>query len=172
MLFRSSVIPAAFAATAFLWTVAAHAQTAAPLSAVKVTVVDQSGAEVADSDVIFKSNSMTVVLRIGEFGIGTITTILPSGRYSVTVRHSGFLKKEINDFEVSAPEPKDIRVVLKVDPQNLPCGPCGCDRCHDVEVPTIPATLDSPDVIVSRPSDDSAARPAARKIRSLRCLYL
>jgi hypothetical protein len=163
------VTAAGMAVSAFLLIAALQAQVSAPLSEVKVTVVDQSGAVIADSEVVFKSDSKTIVSHTGSDGSVALT--LPSGRYDVTANHLGFLKGEIPDFPVTAPEPRDLRMVLKVDPKGLDCGPCGCNGCS-VLVPTTLADPDPPNIIRSEAGRDSPAQPVAKKIHSARCLYL
>jgi hypothetical protein len=160
---------AAAAVSVFLLITGIQAQVAAPLSEARVTVVDQSGAVIADGEVVYKSNSKTIASHTGTDGSAVVA--LPSGRYSVTATHVGFLRAEIPDFQVVAPEPSELRVVLQVDPNFQDCGPCGCNRCP-VLVPITPATPDPPNVITSEPGRDSRAQPAAKKIRSPRCLYL
>jgi hypothetical protein len=164
------VTAAALAVSAFLVIAAAQAQVSSPVSAVKVTVFDQSGAVIADGEVVFKSDSKTIASRTGKDGVAIAT--LPSGRYSVTAKQPGFLKEEVNDFQVGASGPKELTMVLKVDPHSsAPCGPCGCGVCPDL-VPTIPAAPDLPTEIRPKRSGDSNAPRGTRKIRSLRCLYV
>ena len=164
------VTAAAIAISAFLLIAAAQAQVSSPVSSVKVTVFDQNGAVVADSEVVFKSDSKTVASRTGKDGVAIAT--LPSGRYSVTAEQPGFLKEEVTDFQVGASGPKELTMVLKVDPRpSAPCGPCGCGVCPDL-VPTIPATSDPSSQIRPNLSGDSNGPRATRKTRSLRCLYL
>lgn len=162
-----------FAATAVgtflsLLITAGHAQVVAPLSEAKVTVVDQIGAVLPDSDVVFKSDSKTIVSRTGR--TGSLTMRLPSGRYAVTVSHFGFLKNEIVDFQAVAPEPGELKVVLQAGPApicTLPCGPFPVNL-----VPT--ATSDLPNVIEPKPEPGLApsTQSVSRKTRSWHCLYL
>jgi hypothetical protein len=149
------------------------AQSVAPVSEVTVTVVDPSGAVLPDSEVIFKSGSKTIVSKTGKVGLTTVT--LPTGKYAVAVNHYGFLKNEVSDLQVIAPEPGELRFVMKVDPSSsLPCGPCGCGGCAASVVPT--ATSDRPNVIPFEPILDSLPTMSndavIKKIRSSRCLYL
>jgi len=120
-------------------------------------------AVIADGDVVFKSDSKTTVSRTGKDGSVTVT--LPSGQYAVTAKSRGFLKNEVPDFQIVAPEPNELKIVLKIDPTRM-CGPCVSDVAL---VPTV--TTDLPNVITSEPSRDFPAQPA-KKIRSPRCLYL
>jgi len=164
--------PAIAAATAvciFLLIAGSHAQVAAPLSQVSVTVVDQSGAVIAEGEVLFKSDSKTIVSRTGKDGSVTVT--LPSGQYAVTASHNGFLKNNVPDFQVVAPATGELKVVLMVDPHSETCGGpvCGCSPC-----PLITITSDLPNVKEDEPSPVPAVKPAtkSRKSRSLHCLYL
>jgi len=155
------------AVSAFLVIAAVHAQVTSPVSEVKVTVYDQSGAVIADGEVDFKSDSKTIALHTGKDGAVTVT--LRDGRYSVSASRFGFLKQEITDFHVAAPGPDELKIILMVDPHSLVCGPCGCGVCS-VLVPTEPSDL--PNVIAPEPDRATPAQPAAKKIRSPRCLYL
>ena len=158
------VIAAATAVSIFLLIAGSQAQPAAPLSQVRVTFVDQIGAVIGDGEVVFKSASKTIVSRTGNDGSVTVT--LASGRYTLTATSRGFLKNEVPDFQVVAPEPNELKIVLKIDPTPV-CGPCVGEVAL---VPTV--TTDLPNVITSEPSRESPAQPAAKKIRSPRCLYL
>jgi hypothetical protein len=91
------------------------AQVVPPLSKVRVAVVDQSDAAVDDCEVVFKSDSGTVVSHTSKDG-SSITVGLQSGWYVVTVSKSGFVKTEIRDFQVLAPAVDELKIVLKVDP--------------------------------------------------------
>jgi hypothetical protein len=143
---------------------AGHGQVVAPLSEVKVTVVDQSGAVIPESEVVFKSDSKTVVSHTGPEG--SVAVALPTNRYTVTTSKLGFLKNRVPDFQAVAPEPNELRIVLEVGHITM-CGPCPS------LIPAIPtATSDLPNVIQSEPNPTSSAQPATKKVRSLRCLYL
>jgi hypothetical protein len=146
-----------------------YAQVVSPSSEIKVTVVDQSGAVISDCEVVFKSVSKTIVSPTGKDG--SLSIRLPGGRYTVTASHFGFLKNELPDFQVVAPAPNELKVVLKADPHysSTPV----CNPCPNV-VPAIPtATSDLPSVISPEPSlVDPSAQPVTRKIRSWHCLYL
>jgi hypothetical protein len=167
------VIAAATAVSIFLLIAGSQAQVAAPLSQVKVIVVDQVGAVIADGEVVFKSDSKTIVSRTGKDGSVTVT--LPSGRYAVTASHYGFSKNEASDFQIVAAEPNELKVVLNVDDscRNNSCvcmGPtCGADP---IVVATI--TSDLPNVIEDEPGPVKPVQPATktRKSRSPHCLYL
>jgi len=120
--------PAVMAASTILSLLiaAGHAQVVAPLSELKVTVVDQSGAAIDDCEVVFKSDSKTIVSHTGKDGSST-SVRLPSGRYAVTASKLGFLRNALLDFQVVAPEPDELKIVLEVDPtySSTPmCGPC------------------------------------------------
>ena len=161
---------ATMAVSVFLLLAASHAQVGPPLSEIKVTVVDQNGARIADSELVFKGDSKTIVSHTGSEG--AVTVALPSGQYSVAAGHSGFLKNEVLDFQVVAPEPLELKVVLMVDPHSEICGlACGCSPCP--LMPTI--TSEVPNVIVideTRPRPPALPAAQIKKIRSLRCLYL
>ena len=145
-----------------------HGQVAPPLSEIKITVVDQSGARIPDSDVVFKGDSKTIVSHTGSDGAGTVA--LPSGRYAVAASHHGFLKNEVVDFQVVAPEPRELRVVLMFDPHSEICGIlCGCSPC-----PLMPTITSEVPNVIDEPRPTPPLQPAAKtkNIRSLRCLYL
>jgi len=159
------VTAATMAISVFLLTAGSQAQVAAPLSEIKVTVVDQTGAVIADSEVTFKGVSKTIVSRTGSDGAAMVT--LPSSQYAVTVSARGFAKNSVPDFRVVAPVPGELKVALMVG-SDLTCNPC---PGLVVEVPTI--TSDLPNVIEDEPSP--VPIPPATKIkrsRSLQCLYL
>jgi hypothetical protein len=154
---------------------ASVAQIAAPSSEVKVTVVDENGVRIGDCEVVFKSDSKTVVSHtdVSHKDTGTVTVTLPSGRYLVTASHDGFLKKEVADFEVAAPAPSELKVVLSLDYtcKNNSCipGPSG----RGIEVPT--NTSDVPVVIEPAPESPPppmAKETVAKKTRSWHCGYL
>lgn len=155
------------AISVFLLIAGSQAQVAAPLSEIKVTVVDQTGAVIAGSEVVFKGDSKTIVSHTDIDGAAAGT--LPSGQYAVTVSARGFVKNCVPDFRVVAPVPSELRIVLKGDPANITCGPCG--GADAPETPTI--TSDLPNVIEDEPGA-VPVQPASktRKSRSLRCLYL
>ena len=150
------------------------AQAVAPLSEIRVTVVDQTGAVLPDSEVTFKGDSKTIVSHTGN--VGSVTIGLPSGHYAVSISHYGFLQSEVRDFKVVTPATSELRVVLWVDPNNsYVCGPCGCDRCTGVVVPA--TTSDPPNAIRPEPSRAPVApaltsQRVTKKIRSWHCLYL
>ena len=151
----------------YLLTPISRGQAVSPPSEIKVTALDQNGAVIGDCDVVFKSDLRRVVSHTSKDG--SVILSLPSGRYTVTTSHLGFLKNEVPDFQVIAPELSELRVVLKVDPHSEICGPgCGCSSC--LSIPT--TTSDLPSVIASEPSREPSAQPVTTKIRSWRCLYL
>jgi hypothetical protein len=158
------------AASLLLLIGACGAQEAAPLAKVKVTLFDQTGAVIVGGEVDFKSAAKTIVSHTGPDG--SVVATLPGGRYSVTAIQRGFQKEEISDFEVVAPQSNELKIVLKVDPNAIvDCGPCGCGGC----VPLIETTQTSPEpptAITSEPVPVSPPPTAAKKIRSLRCLYV
>jgi hypothetical protein len=164
--FTKRVTGAAMAISVFLLIAGGQAQVTAPLSEIKVTVVDQTGAVIAASEVIVKGDSKTISLHTGSDGAVRIT--LPSGQYAVAASHDGFLKNGVSDFQVVAPVPGELKVALMVGSTSVICGPCA----GAPETPTI--TSDLPNVIEDDPSPVPPVRTAAatRKNRSLRCLYL
>jgi hypothetical protein len=165
------VIAAATAVGIFLLMAGSQAQVAASSAVIKVTVVDQTGAVIADGEVVFKSDSKTIISHTGKDGSVTVT--LPSGQYAVTASHYGFLKTNVPDFQVVGPAAGALKVVLMVGPNSEICGfGCGCGPCAALETPTI--TSDLPNVIEDEPSPVPPVQPATktRKSRSLQCLYL
>ena len=88
-------------------------QVFAPLSEIKAIVFDETGAVIPDSEIVFRSDSRTVVSHTGMDG--SITLRLPSGTYAVTTRKVGFVKSEMLDVQVVAPMPDPLRIILKVD---------------------------------------------------------
>lgn len=168
------VIAAATAVSIFLLIAASHAQADPPESEVKVIVVDQNGARIADSAVDFQSNSKTIFLHTG--ADGTVTVTLPSDQYSVTVNARGFLKNNVLDFQVVAPKPAELRVVLQVGD----CGNNSCIcmyQCGDPVRLVEPTTADLPIVIPPEPAHELSSplvtkRPTTKKVRSWQCLYL
>lgn len=166
---RLTLAAAAFGAFLSLLVAVTPAQTATSSAEIKVTVVDQSGARIPGSEVVFKHDSKMVVSHTGEDGAVTVT--LPSGQYAVTMRARGFMNNNVADFQVVAPVPGELSVVLMLDPvfSSTPmCGPCA----YSVETPTI--TSDLPNVIEDelRPVPPAPPATKARKSRSGRCLYL
>lgn len=138
-----------------------HAQAVPPISEIKAIVFDDTGAVIPDCEIVFKSDSETIVSHTGMDG--SVTVRLRSGRYAVTTRKAGFVKSEILDVQIATPMSDTLRVVLKVD-QTPTDGPI-VDG-----VPT--ATSDLPSVIGPEPSRVPSAQPATRKSRSWQCLYL
>lgn len=132
-----------------------HSQAVVPLSEIKTTVLDESGAVIRDCEILFKSDSSTIVSHTG--GDGSVTLKLPTGKYAVTITGRGFVKSTVHDVQIGTSMHEEIRVVLKVDqtPSDGPLfdGP-----------PT--ATSDLPSEIAPEPH---AVRSAHR---SWRCLYL
>lgn len=167
---RNLLIATVGAISALLLMGKARAQEVSSPSEVKVTVVDQGGAVIADSEVAFKSDARTIVGHTG--GDGPTMVKLPSGQYVVTASRPGFLKNVVLDFLVAAPAPSELKVVLKVDPaySSLPmCGPC---LGPTEQTPII--TSDLPGVIEDQPNPVPPVQPATknRKGRSRQCLYL
>ena len=149
-----------------LLTAGTHAQVAAPLSEIKVIVVDPMGARIPGSEVTFKGDSRTIVSHMGSDGAATVT--LPSGQYSVTVSALGFLKNNVPEFQVVAPVPGELKVALEPGPV-VTCGPCIGPM---IDIQTVSSDL--PNVIEDEPIPVLPVPPATRtrKTRSLQCLYL
>jgi Carboxypeptidase regulatory-like domain len=141
-----------------------HAQVDALVSEVKVTVVDQSGAVIADSEIVFKFDSRTITSHVGNDGSVTVT--LPSARYVVIASHPGFLKNEVSDFQVVAPQPRELKIVLMADPTPM-CGPSVSSS------PIVTTTAsDVSSAVTPAPAREFPAQPVARRTRSWHCLYL
>jgi hypothetical protein len=128
-----------------------------PLSEVKATVFDETGAVIPGCETVFRSDSETIVSHTGTDG--SVTVRMRNGRYALTTNRAGFVKSEV---QVAIPMPGTLRIVLKVD--HTPTdGPIGDG------VPT--TTSDLPSVMGPEPSSRPPSRPA-RKNRSWQCLYL
>jgi hypothetical protein len=162
--FTKRVTGAAMAISVFLLIAGGQAQVTAPLSEIKVTVVDQTGAVIADSEVIVKGASKTISLHTGSDG--TVMVTLPRGQYAITASHYGFVKNNVPDLQVVAPAPGELKVALMVGSTSVICGPCA----GAPETPLI--TSDLPNVIEDDPSPVPPIQATTRKNRSLRCLYL
>jgi hypothetical protein len=91
---RSSLAATAVGTFLTLLVPAGYAQAVAPLSEIKVTVVDQTGARIPGSELAFKGDSKTIVSHTGSDGAVTVT--LPSGQYTVSVSARGFLKNNLS----------------------------------------------------------------------------
>lgn len=154
------------AISVFLLIAGSQAQVAVPLSEIKVTVVDQTGAVIADSEVVFKGDSKTIVSHAGIDG--AVRVALPSGQYAVAASHFGFLTNDLPDFQAVAPVPSELKIVLKVG-SSFACNPC---PGLVLAVPTV--TSDLPNVIEDEPIHVTPVQPVTktRKSRSLHCLYL
>lgn len=152
--------------------VVGQAQVAPPLSEVKATVLDQNGAVMPDCEIVFKSVSETIVLHTGADGSATVK--LRSGRYSVTTSTHAFLKNQILDFQIVAPVPDELRIVLKIDPDFCSRGGCTCSgpTCNGDPMVVPTTTSDLPLIIESEPSRVPPPSPATRTSRSWQCLYL
>jgi hypothetical protein len=144
------------------------AQDTTHVSEVKVTVVDPTGAVIANSEVAFKSDSKTIVAHTANNG--SVAFKLQTGQYAVTVSVAGFKKKEISDFQVVAPLPSELRVALEIDPRptDIPFGGLL------TETPT--TTSDVPNAIPLEPVPDSPPpvtnEVEIKKVHSSHCLYL
>lgn len=138
-----------------------QSQVVAPLSEIKTTVFDESGAVIPDSKIVFRSDSTIVESRTGTDG--SVTLRLPSGRYGLTTTKAGFVKSTITDVQIGSPMQDEIRIVLKVD--HTPT-----DGPIFEGVPTTASDL--PSVIRPEPYPAQSAQPSKKKHRSRQCLYL
>ena len=86
-----------------------HSQVVSPLSEMATTVFDESGAVIPDCEIVFKSDSATVVSHTGMDG--SVTLRLPSGRYAVTTTRAGFAKSTIADVQIGSSMQDEIRIV-------------------------------------------------------------
>jgi len=109
---RVSVAAIAIGTVLILLTQVGHAQAFPLVAQVTVTVFDESGAVIPDSDLVFRSDSAATVSHTG--ADGSVTVSLQYGRYSVTVTRLGFVKTEVRDVQV--PMSETLRVVMKVAP--------------------------------------------------------
>jgi hypothetical protein len=145
-----------------------QAQVVSPLSDVKATVFDETGAVIPGCEVVFKSDSGTIVLHTGMDG--SVAVRLPNGRNALKTSKAGFVKSDVRFF---VPIPDPLRIVLKVD--NTPSDGPLVDG-----VPTttsdLPSVIEGPEVPALRLGGGSipltSAPPSVRKIRSWQCLYL
>ena len=149
-----------------------NTQVAPRLSEVKATVVDTSGAVIPRCEIAFTSNSKRVVSHTG--ADGSVTVTLPSGTYTVTATHDVFLKNETLDFQISAPSPRELNIVMKLDPDFCKNGRCDCSgpTCGGagVIVPINTPGLTGP--TASEHNHPLASQPTTKKSRSWQCLYL
>jgi hypothetical protein len=136
-----------------------HAQGVAPVSDVKITVSDESGAVIPDCKVVLKNHSETVVSHTGIDG--TVTVTLRGGQYALTTAKPGFVNA---NAQIVAPMKDTLRIVMKVERATF-----DGDPVPGTEVPI--ATSDLPNAIEDKPSRVLFSRPAT-KYRSWRCLYL
>ncbi len=144
------------------FTVAAgHSQIGEPLSEIKTTVFDESGALVPDCKIVFRSDSSTVVSHTDVDG--SVTVGLPSGKYVVTTTKAGFVKNTITDAQIRPSIQNEIRIVLKVASTSR-------DGSHYEQVPTTASDL--PVTIKPETYPVTLPRALIRKYRSWRCLYL
>jgi hypothetical protein len=156
---------AAVAIASFLHlAIAVHSQVVSPLSEMKTTVFDESGAVIPDCELVFKSDSSTVVSHSGTDG--SVTLRLPSGRYAVTTTRAGFAKSTIADVQIGSSMQDEIRIVLKADFTPIVDGPDG--PIFD----GVPTASDLPRAISPNTYPVRSARPLTKKSRSWQCLYL
>jgi hypothetical protein len=116
-----------------------NAQVAAPgLSEVRVTVVDQVGARIVDSEIVFTADSKTTVFHTG--ADGSLAVRVPSGTYAIKTTRAGFLTNEIHDFRTGTLQPSELRIVLKFDPDACKKGACLCSGPTCGEPRVVPTT--------------------------------
>jgi len=137
-------------------------QVASPLSELDVTILDENGTVIPNSEITIANHSATTVLHTD--AAGEVTARLQTGRYVVTARRTGFMKVEIADLRIAAPKPETLRIVLKVDEAPIVDGVDGF-RGPQTSAADLTGTLGSepPRVLSERP---------AIKARSWKCLYL
>ena len=141
------------------------------LFAVKGVVVDQSGADIPQAEVVFKGKSGTVVAHTDMNG--SVNVKLEADDYAVTVNAVGFATAKLVDFSVPVPSAEAFRVILKIDQSRINYGSDFGQSGRDYNtVPTVPAQL--PNIIQDEPTRTSSlvVQSATTKRRSMRCLYL
>ena len=138
-----------------------HAQVIPPLAELKITVVDEAGALIPGSEIAISSHSEKFQLHTD--ASGSVKAKLQTGRYDVVARRPGFLKREISDLYVLAPESKILQIVLKVDQTPIVDGLLPSIG-PETSTSDVPATLGSQPFV---PATGSGLRK-----RSWRCLYL
>jgi len=138
-------------------------------SEVKTVIFDQSGAVIPGCEIVFKSDSETIVSHRGMDG--SVAVRLRNGRYALEASKTGFVKTDIRFF---APMPDPLRIVLKVD-QTPTDGPI----LDGVPTTTsdVPRVIEGPEIhpLPVRGGGFVPVRfapPAVRKSRSWQCLYL
>lgn len=139
-----------------------QAQAVPPLSELKVTVLDEIGAVIPDSEVAITSHSGTIVLHTDR--AGSVTAKLPDSRYAVVVFRQGFVRSRIPDVRVVAPRPEMLRIVLKMDRTPI------VDGVDGIWGPQT-STSDLRGVLGSDPAR-VPSRPSVIRKRSWQCLYL
>ncbi len=90
----------------------AHAQAFPLVAQVTVTVFDESGAVIPDSELVFRNDSGKTVSHTG--ADGSVSMSLQYGSYSFTSTKLGFAKTEIRDVQV--PMSETLRVIMRVAP--------------------------------------------------------
>ena len=164
-----SVVAAAI--TPFLVLAIGNAQVVPNLSQLTATVVDQTGAALADSEVVFSHDSKPIVCHTGPDG--SVTVHLLSGTYAITAKQVGFLKTEIVDLRLPA-SPAELKIVLKVDPNFCKNGGCTCSGPTCADALRLPSTTSSASCPEAIPESKHVPldQPRAQKHRSWQCVYL
>jgi|SRR5579864_7152633 len=121
-----------------------------PISEVKVTVFDETGAAIPNCELVFRGGSETIVSHTGPDG--SLNVRLPNGKYVVQTSRAGFVKNNVQFF---APMPDPLRIVLQVDHTPI------TDGASFDGVPTTTSELPS-----------VTSRQPIKKARSWHCLYL
>jgi hypothetical protein len=141
---------ATVAISVFVLLAIGNAQVDAPrLSEVRVTVVDQSGAVIPDSEIVFTGDSKPTVFLTG--ADGSVTVRVPSGTYAIKTTRAGFLTNEIHDFRAGTLRPSELRIVLKIDPDvpDFCSGPtCGAPPVVPTTTSDVPQSGDAPNLII------------------------
>jgi hypothetical protein len=140
-----------------------HGQVASTLSELDVTVLDENGAVIPNSEITIAGHSETTVLHTD--AAGKVTARLQTGRYVVAARRTGFTKGEIADLRIAAPKPEALRIVLKMDETTI------VDGLNGVSGPQTSAADLTGTLVGSEPARVPPERPPI-KARSWKCLYL
>jgi hypothetical protein len=151
-----------FAALLTLAAAVGAAQIELPMSEVQTTVFDETGAVIPGCEIKFRSNSQTILSQTGMDG--SVTVRLPNGNYVVTTTKLGFRTSRILDFQIVAPMPDALRVVLKVE--SISDGPIVDPE--QIGVRTI--TSDVPNVIP--PDSCQTTHTSDTRRRTWQCFYL
>lgn len=166
-LIRLSVMFIVLSTSAGFFIAAGHAQE--HQFAVKGVVVDPTGAVLQQAEVVFKSESGTIIAHTGMDG--SVTVNLEAGKYVVTISAFGFATTKLANFSVPGPDAASFRVSLKIDQSQMNYG-SDFGQSRRLEVPTDSSELS--EIIKDEPTRTSlpVVQPATTKHRSMRCLYL